>query len=500
MRPSEFHAHSVPDRPASAWEPLLDHLAETAAEARISAAKFGCGPLGELAGLLHDLGKYQPAFQARLAGAKEKVPHAAHGAALARLRYGRIGAILAHGIAGHHAGLADRLFEAEGRLADAARVLDAIMAAAAADGLDLPAALAAPALRRTEQPGFQLAFLARMLFSCLVDADYTATGAFYARAEEREPASRGGARTLAELQAALDRRLASFGPAAPGTLNAQRRHILDAVRAHADDPTGVFTLTVPTGGGKTLTSLAFALDHAVRHGLDRVVVAIPYTSVIEQTAAVYREALGDPDGQDVLEHHSAFAVTTAGKSAEEKWSGADKLRLAMESWDRPLVVATTVRLFESLFANRPAACRRLHNLARSVIVLDEVQTLPLPLLRPCVAALKELAANYGSSIVLCTATQPALLADPASGHAFRHGFSNATELAPDPPALFESLRRVRIRTRAYFSSAGWKTRSSLPSGSRSHSRFTRPAACMTLPATCRASIRRPAGASSPTWH
>ncbi len=174
--------------------------------------------------------------------------------------------------------------------------------------------------------------------------------------------------------------------------------------------------------------------HAVLRG-------IPFTSVIEQTAQVYRAAMA-PHQDAILEHHSAFEQSKIdGKEARSK------LSLAMETWDQPLIVTTTVRLFESLFSNRPSQCRKLHNLARSVIVLDEVQTLPLELLRPCVAALKELAANYGCSIVLCTATQPALLADPPPGaRPFANGFEDVVELAPDPPALFEALRRVRVKS------------------------------------------------------
>ncbi len=317
--------------------------------------------------------------------------------------------------------------------------LDPVVAAAERDGLQLPPRPTPTVLKPTAHRGFQLAFLIRMLFSCLVDADYLATEDFYVRAEGREVPRRGAAATLTDLANALDRHLEHFGEPTPGSLNARRAEILSHVRTLAGAAPGVFTLTVPTGGGKTLTSLAFALDHARRNGLDRVVIGIPFTSVIEQTAQVYRQALAPHEGA-ILEHHSAFDQSSIdGKEAREK------LSLAMETWDQPLIVTTTVRLFESLFSNRPSQCRKLHNLARTVVVLDEVQTLPLELLRPCVAALKELAANYGCSIVLCTATQPALLASPpGGGRSFIDGFDNVVELAPDPPALFEALRRVRV--------------------------------------------------------
>lgn len=434
-----FFAHTVEGRPPSSWEPLLHHLSDTAELAALFAAPFGCSELGRAAGLLHDLGKYQEAFQARLHGSPERVDHAAHGASYARRCYRPLGDLIAHGIAGHHAGLADGLFDPEGRVTRMEATLDAIIAAAEGDGLVFAARPTPPRFKPSANKGFQFAFLIRMLFSCLVDADYLATEDFYVRAEGRDLPPRGAAADLSELAAALDSHFKRFAPPAPGSLNARRAEILTHAKSLASSPPGVFTLTVPTGGGKTLTSLAFALDHAKHNEMNRVVIGIPFTSVIEQTAQVYRDALA-PHQDAILEHHSAFDQSSIdGKEARSK------LALAMETWDQPLIVTTTVRLFESLFSNRPSQCRKLHNLARSVIVLDEVQTLPLELLRPCVLALKELAANYGCSIVLCTATQPALLAAPSGGsRAFVGGFEDVVELAPDPPALFEALRRVRV--------------------------------------------------------
>jgi CRISPR-associated endonuclease/helicase Cas3 len=436
-----FFAHTLKDRGVETWELLIPHLLETAERASGFASAFGCAELAYAAGLLHDLGKYQRDFQLRLRGDPRSVDHAAHGAVYARRHYKQFGKLIAHGIAGHHAGLADNLFEADGRLDRMDVSLDAIVETAGRDGLTFPSLPGFPRLKGSKDAGFQRAFLVRMLFSCLVDADYLATEDFYVQAESRPTPLRGAAANLTDLADALDRHFARFAPSPPSSLNARRAEILSHARSKAGSPPGVFTLTVPTGGGKTLTSLAFALDHARANGLERVVVGIPFTSVIEQTAQVYRDALA-PHRDAILEHHSAFDQSTIdGKEARSK------LSLAMENWDQPLIVTTTVRLFESLFSNRPSQCRKLHNLARSVIVLDEVQTLPLELLRPCVAALKELAANYGCSIVLCTATQPALLADlPSGGRPFVNGFEAVIELAPDPPALFEDLRRVRVKS------------------------------------------------------
>ena len=206
---------------------------------------------------------------------------------------------------------------------------------------------------------------------------------------------------------------------------------------------GLFTLTVPTGGGKTLASLSFALEHAVRHGLRRVVYVIPFTSIIEQTAEVFRQALNTSD--DVLEHHASFDWERAAEARRDDGEGPDglaKLRRAAENWDVPIVVTTAVQFFESLFAARTSRCRKLHNLAGSVIVLDEAQTLPIPLLRPCMAALQELTANYNASVVLCTATQPALRQQDG----FKNGFpiDDTRELAPEPKDLYARLKRVKV--------------------------------------------------------
>jgi CRISPR-associated endonuclease/helicase Cas3 len=277
-----------------------------------------------------------------------------------------------------------------------------------------------------------------MLFSCLVDADYIETERFYARIEGQEP-ERDGFPPLNALAVALDRHLAEMVETVPDTpVNRLRAEILAHVRSQSDRAQGVFTLTVPTGGGKTLAALAFALDHARQYGLDRVIFVIPFTSIIDQTASVYRAALA-PYGDGVLEHHSAF-----DESRLSNREGFDKLRLAMENWSAPVVVTTAVQFFESLFADRPSRCRKLHNIARSIVVLDEAQTLPQHLLRPCVAVLDELARNYRTSIVLSTATQPALrdIDDPA--RSFPGGFRDVHELAPNPPSLFAAFKRVRI--------------------------------------------------------
>lgn len=289
---------------------------------------------------------------------------------------------------------------------------------------------------------FQMAFLVRMLFSCLVDADFLDTETFYNRIEGRTTLrpELGMGPTLTELKVALDLHLAGFR--ADKSVNQIRAEILKHVRAHADLRPGLFSLTVPTGGGKTLASLAFALEHAIHHGQQRVIFVIPFTSIVEQNAAVFRQALGPWGETAVLEHHSAFA-----DDPRDSKEARDKVRLAMENWDSRIIVTTAVQFFESLFADRPSKCRKLHNIANSVVILDEAQTIPLKVLRPCVAALDELARNYRSSVVLCTATQPALAApDVAAGlEGFEGGLEDVRELAPEPARLFAQLKRVTVR-------------------------------------------------------
>lgn len=440
-----FYAHSVEGMDEAQWQGLVEHLQAVGYQAAAFAECFNCRELGECAGLLHDLGKFTAEFQERLRGSPQKVDHSTWGAKIALERFGYLGHLLAYAIAGHHAGLPNG--KGEGRRTSLQERLNASLPRLHPQwqsDLPVPAALHVPSVIKPHRDRgmFQMAFLVRMLFSCLVDADFLDTEAFYNSVEGR-PALRpelGTGPTLDELKAALDRHLAGFRADKP--VNQIRAEILQHVRAQADLKPGLFSLTVPTGGGKTLASLAFALDHAIRHGQQRVIFVIPFTSIVEQNAAVFRQALGPWGDAAVLEHHSAFA-----DDPRDSKEARDKVRLAMENWDAPIIVTTAVQFFESLFADRPSKCRKLHHIANSVVILDEAQTMPLKVLRPCVAALDELARNYRSSVVLCTATQPALTApDAAMGlEGFEGGLENVRELAPEPAKLFEQLKRVTVK-------------------------------------------------------
>lgn len=437
-------AHSLDNQAEAAWELLLDHARAVGDRAADFADAFGAAEAARLAGYLHDVGKVSAAFQAYIRKNGPSPDHSTAGAKLVETIFRQapeqlFARLVAFAIAGHHAGLADGPDLIE-RLA---RPVPDFSAWASVTP-PLPAQIMPHLVRSgNASPGYRLAFLGRMLFSCLVDADFLATEEYYATAEGRPPPARGGHTPLGELRQRLDRHLAGFA-GAQGWVNERRAEILAHARAKAALAPGLFTMTVPTGGGKTLASLAFALDHAIAHGLDRVVYVIPYTSIIEQTAAVFRAALGD---DDVLEHTGTVDWDAQAKERDDEGArdALAKLRRAAENWDVPVVVTTAVQFFESLHANRPSRCRKLHRLAKSVIVLDEAQTLPLPLLKPCLAAIDTLAGSYGASVVLCTATQPAVT-QQAGFKAERGGLDipPERELAPDPEALYRDFRRVRV--------------------------------------------------------
>jgi len=455
------YAHSLPASDQARWEPLQDHLLAVGRRAAAFADVFGAGKVAFAAGLLHDIGKSSRDCQAYIRGERPAGPdHSTAGARVAVAEYGsQLGRVIAFAIAGHHSGLMDGSGD-EGRGRSLNDRLGTGYAIPAYDDWrtyvpDLPNSHELRTARvprpHPEYPGFEVAFFTRMIASCVVDADFIETERFYAAAAGMPVPKRGARLGIEHLERVRAHMARYRGDDRP--LTQLRSEILDCAVAKAELLPGLFTLTVPTGGGKTLTSLNFAIEHALRHGLRRVIYVIPFTSIIEQTARVFREevSLGDA----VLEHHSNFDWESFPRSGDEEGRGAlAKLRRDVENWDAPIVVTTAVQFFESLFSARTTQLRKLHNVSKSVIVLDEVQTLPVHLLRPCMAVIDELARNYGCSVVLCTATQPALrrqdgaLPKPSHGKV-RPGFDIAEEreLAPRPRETYAALKRVNVEWR-----------------------------------------------------
>jgi CRISPR-associated endonuclease/helicase Cas3 len=385
---TRHYAHSLPGASPERWHDLQRHLEDTAALAETYAAAFAPG-WGRLAGLWHDAGKYQKAFQQRIGADPDlhcniRVDHSTVGALIAE---NRKALALVPVIAGHHGGLPN-LASLRGRLTDKRHLLDVARNGGLPSSLEaLP--LPSPPSWVGSDPLARSMWI-RFLFSALTDADFLDTERFV-NGRERDL---GAPPPLAELRDKLDAHLDRLSSSAT-EVNAMRARVLAECRAAADLAPGAFTLTVPTGGGKTLASLSFALRHAAKHGLRRVIVVIPYTSIIEQTANTYRKVLGE---DAVIEHHSNL-----DPDAENL-----RNRLASENWDAPLVVTTSVQFFESLYANRSSKCRKLHRIAGSVVIFDEVQTFPANLLRPIESALAQLVGHYRTTVVLCTATKTAL--------------------------------------------------------------------------------------------
>lgn len=401
---------------------------------------LGLAEAAGLAGRYHDLGKYAPDFDRVLRGEQVRVDHStAGGRELLRLVPHPMRAVaeaITYAILGHHAGLPDMINGDESclerRISKPEQALDEEWRSLASPDFAAVGAEFTQLMRRDPaKAAFDLSVAVRMVFSCLVDADYRDTEAFYGRlsgavTDRSWPVLQD---ILPDLRAKFEGHMAGFE--ASTDLNRLRSDILQHVRSRAALPPGLFTLSVPTGGGKTLASLGFALDHAALHGHRRIIYAIPFTSIIDQTADVFRKVLGDV----LLEHHSSVEDDTKDRE------GRDKLRLAMEDWAAPVIVTTNVQLFESLFAARPSRCRKLHNIAGAVIVLDEAQCLPRRLLLPTLAMIDTLATHYGCSVVICTATQPAF-----DSSRLRQGLDlSGRELAPDPEALARQLKRVSIR-------------------------------------------------------
>lgn len=401
------------------------HLKGTGDLAETFAAEFGAAANGKLCGLAHDIGKYSDEFQLRLRGGK-KVDHATAGAIECFKIKAAFEAVC---VIGHHSGLPNvghkdadttesqtffgrKLRAEQGGIPDYRKNWNGHIA--------LPQDYFRPSGR-----GFATAFYIRMLYSCLVDADYIDTETFM-----NGDAGRGNYEPLSALCDKLTAYISKWNNPTR-EIDILRQKILNSCINNSGNPRGMFTLTVPTGGGKTVASMAFALNHAAANSMKRIIYVIPYTSIIEQNAKVFRDILGQ---ENVVEHHSQVSHELSENADELEYRSA----LATENWDAPVIVTTAVQFFESLYANRSSKCRKLHNIANSVIIFDEAQMIPSNNLRPCVAAIAELVRAYNATAVLCTATQPAIdemLLEYSKKE-------SVVELCPDVDGMFEKFRRT----------------------------------------------------------
>jgi CRISPR-associated endonuclease/helicase Cas3 len=398
----QYYAHTLENAPPENWQLLTDHLGQVSTLAGEFAGAFGCEEWARVAGSLHDIGKYHIGFQNYLhqanglsfdcpAGADLRKPnHSGIGANIASEKYGIRGRILSYIISGHHAGLYDWTRMDTRLKGEKEKFSSAALPAPHQEILkSLPQGLSIPSFIANNPSAFHC--WVRMLFSCLVDADFLDTEAFMGA---QKSAGRIKYPPLSELLEKFDSGLDNLAHNAEDTeINRLRAEILAMCRNAADGSKGIRSLSVPTGGGKTLSGTAFALRHAVKHGMSRIIYVIPFTSIIEQTSEVLRGFLGN---ENVVEHHCNLDPENQSLSS----------KLAAENWGAPIIVTTNVQFFESFYAAKPSRCRKLHNLANSVIILDEVQKLPPEWLYPCVEMLNRLAQDYSASIVLSTATKP----------------------------------------------------------------------------------------------
>lgn len=377
---------------------VKEHLTGTSDLCSSFSKAFDATEIGRKIGLLHDIGKYSEAFQSKIRGKTISVDHSTAGAYECGLHGDKHAAFC---IAGHHGGIPNLggAGDISGKNTLKSRIEKAHKGNIEPydkwkDEISYPLLIKEPylAFGKTDTQ-----FFIRMLFSCLVDADFLDTERFM-----NDKSREHSYDDIEQLITYLEKHIESWGTPR-NHLNQVRSLILNScIESGRKSEMGLFSLTVPTGGGKTISSLAFALEHAKRHSLKRIIYVIPYTSIIEQTADVFKGILGI---NNVLEHHSGILIEDDDYSTN---NSSVQLKLATENWDMPIIVTTSVQFFESLYSNKTSKCRKLHNIAESVVIFDEAQMLPLSCIQPCVQAIDQLVRHYHVSAVLCTATQPAL--------------------------------------------------------------------------------------------
>lgn len=431
----EYFAHSENNR--NEKHKLSKHLLGTAGLAASFASRDDHRPLFRIAGLLHDLGKYQQAFQNYLinGGKRGTVPHAAWGAGFARLHKMPEVSIA---IDGHHKGLPDNAAWksdtepfSRREIRGFEEVMNAFLRDTGTDFADIKGVAAFPL--RHASAKLQREFFIRYLFSALTDSDWLSTEEHFD--EEKFKSRAGELLQVDSLIAALEGKFANMPK--EGELNRLRNDARNLAVGKARMPCGFYSLSLPTGMGKTLTSIAWALRHAKENNLRRIIIVLPYTNIIDQTALILKDIFGE---DLVLEHHSSFHEENDGDCSENRPSSEARKRLACENWEFPIIVTTTVQFFESLFSNRPSRCRKIHNIAESVVIFDEVQTIPKEVISPTLQMLVDVHTIMSTSFLFCTATQPAFEQ--------RQGFDGVGEIRPlieAPADIFERTIRVEYR-------------------------------------------------------
>ncbi|HZJ76629.1 MAG TPA: CRISPR-associated helicase Cas3' [Oscillospiraceae bacterium] len=413
---------------------IKEHLENTADRAKQFGDSFDNGEYAYACGLMHDIGKYSNEFQHKIKNnSNSRVDHSTAGAIEANKRVNLFGKLMAYCIAGHHGGLPDGGNKSDtaiettlnGRLKRAKQIPDYSCFEREID-ISNCLSIKIPNIKPLNKGGYSLSFFIRMIYSCLVDADFLDTEAFM----NNNKVDRSVEYDYKLFCKKLNNHIEGFDNKEL-EINKKRTEILNDCIEKSKCEKGLYTLTVPTGGGKTISSLAFAINHVIKHKMDRIIYVIPYTSIIEQNAKVFKDILGY---QNVLEHHSNFDF------GDDEDSILNKLKLSSENWDIPIVVTTNVQFFESLHANKPSKCRKLHNIANSIIIFDEAQMIPTQFLTPCLMAISELVMSYKSTCVLCSATQPSL----------KDKFPKeieAREICENTESLYQFFRRVKVINR-----------------------------------------------------
>ncbi|MDD4834133.1 MAG: CRISPR-associated helicase Cas3' [Lutispora sp.] len=418
----------------SGIQSIKEHLEGTANRAKIFGESFNNGNYAYICGMMHDIGKYSEEFQNKIANdLNVKVDHSTAGAIEINKKINIFGKLLAYCIAGHHGGLPDGGSKSDtaieptlnGRLKREKQLPDYLCYQNDINTDDFtPGEL--PNIEPLNKGGFSLSFYIRMIYSCLVDSDFLDTEEFMNSGK----VDRSANYNYELFNKKLNDYVGKFKDK-EREINKKRAEIFNNCISKSKYKKGLYTLTVPTGGGKTVSSLAFAINHVLKHKMDRIIYVIPYTSIIEQTGKIFKDILGQ---ENVLEHHSNFDFK------DDEDLTLQKLKLSSENWDIPIVVTTNVQFFESLFSNKSSRCRKLHNITNSVIIFDEAQMIPTEFLTPCLMAIAELVMSYNSTCILCSATQPSLKDRFPSN-------IEINEICENTESLYEFFKRTEVINR-----------------------------------------------------